>query len=109
MDILKILEESGKDLYPEDLEFFETELATGGHYNAAYRAQCMSKIRELKAWISQSSEPTDVKKKSASKGSNRIRIQEAEAGDVVMVSGLSRSCQGQGLGNCPDAREEIRI
>ena len=71
MDILKILEESGKDLYPEDLEFFETELATGGHYNAAYRAQCMSKIRELKAWISQSSEPTDVKKKSASKASNK--------------------------------------
>lgn len=38
-------------------------------------------------------------------GSNRIRIQEAEAGDVVMVSGLTRSSQGQGLGNCPDARE----
>ena len=38
-------------------------------------------------------------------GSNRIRIQEAEAGDVVMVSGLTHSCQGQGLGNCPDARE----
>ena len=38
-------------------------------------------------------------------GSNRIRIQEAEAGDVVMVSGLTHSCQGQGLGSCPDARE----
>ena len=37
MDILKILEESGKDLYPEDLDFFETELATGGRYNAAYQ------------------------------------------------------------------------
>lgn len=32
MDILEILKKSGKDLYPEDLDFFETELATGGHY-----------------------------------------------------------------------------
>lgn len=35
MDILEILKKSGKDLYPEDLDFFETELATGGHYDAA--------------------------------------------------------------------------
>ena len=52
MEILKILEESGKDLYLEDLDFFETELATGGHYNAAYQAQCRSKIKELRAWLS---------------------------------------------------------
>lgn len=71
MDVLKILEESGKDLYMEDLEFFETELATGGHYNAAYRAQCMSIIKELKAWLSQANRPKYDKKKSVSKASNK--------------------------------------
>ena len=35
MDILEILKKSGKDLYPEDLDSFGTELATGGHYDAA--------------------------------------------------------------------------
>lgn len=67
MEILKILEESGKDLYPEDLDFFETELATGGHYNAAYRAQCMSKIIQLRAWLSgdvvEKAEPQKEKEK----------------------------------------------
>lgn len=52
MEILKILEESGKNLYLEDLDFFETELATGDHYDAAYRAQCRSKIKQLRAWLS---------------------------------------------------------
>lgn len=51
MEILKILEESGNHLYLEDLDFFETELATGGHYDAAYQAQCRSKIKELRAWL----------------------------------------------------------
>ena len=51
MEILKILTESAKELYPEDLDFFETELATGGIYNAAYQAQCRSKIKELRAWM----------------------------------------------------------
>ena len=38
-------------MYPEDLDFFETELATGGHYDAAYQAQCKSKIKQLRAWL----------------------------------------------------------
>lgn len=66
MDILKILEDSGKDLYLEDLDFFETELATGGHYDAAYQAQCRSKINELRAWLSgdaaEDEKPQDKKK-----------------------------------------------
>lgn len=52
MEILKILEESGKDLYLEDLDFFETELATGDHYDAAYQAQCRSMIKKLRTWLS---------------------------------------------------------
>ena len=50
MDILEILKKSGKDLYPEDLDFFETELATGGHYNAAYQAECRTLIKQIRNW-----------------------------------------------------------
>ena len=50
MEILEILEKSGKDLYPEDLDFFETELATGTGYKAAYRAQCRSLICQIRKW-----------------------------------------------------------
>ena len=51
MEILKILETSTEDLYPEDLDFFETELATGD-YSEEYAAQCRQKIQELRKWIS---------------------------------------------------------
>ena len=51
MDILKILEESGKELYMEDLDFFETELATGDEYSHQYREKCRRKIREIRAWL----------------------------------------------------------
>lgn len=53
MEILKILEESGQNLYLEDLDFFETELATGGCYSEAYQSQCMKKIRELRTWMAE--------------------------------------------------------
>ena len=50
MDILSILKESGTSLYPEDLDFFETELATGEGYDAAYQQQCRSLIKTIRAW-----------------------------------------------------------
>ena len=50
MDILEILKKSGKDLYPEDLDFFETELATGGHYDAAYQAECRELMQKIRNW-----------------------------------------------------------
>ena len=50
MDILEILKNSGKDLYPEDLDFFETELATGGHYDAAYQAECRALMKQIRNW-----------------------------------------------------------
>lgn len=49
MEVLKILEESSEQLLPEDLDFFETELATGG-YDDSYRAKCMEKIKQLRRW-----------------------------------------------------------
>ena len=48
MEILKILEEQGNNLYPEDLDFFETELATGEQYDAEYQEECKSKIQQLR-------------------------------------------------------------
>jgi hypothetical protein len=37
MDILKQLNEHGKELYPEDLELFQVELATGEGYDDTYK------------------------------------------------------------------------
>ncbi len=50
MDILGILQKSGEDLYPEDLDFFETELATGGSYDADYQDQCRDLIEQIRNW-----------------------------------------------------------
>ena len=50
MEILEILEKNGKELYPEDLEFFETELATG-NYTKLYKEQCRTKIDLLRKWM----------------------------------------------------------
>lgn len=51
MEILNILTESAKNLYPEDLDFFETELATGEEYSEEYKEQCRAKIQELRMWM----------------------------------------------------------
>ena len=59
MDILEILKKSGKDLYPEDLDFFETELATGGHYDAAYQAECRALMQQIRNW-KKSDKPADA-------------------------------------------------
>ena len=61
MDILKILEESGKELYKEDLDFFETELATSGEFDESYISRCKTKINELRTWLAGLAE-TPVKK-----------------------------------------------
>lgn len=50
MDILGILTKSGAELYPEDLDFFETELATGGPYDAAYQSECRARIQQIRNW-----------------------------------------------------------
>jgi hypothetical protein len=57
MDILKILEESAESLYPEDLDFFETELATGG-YKEDYVKRCRSKIIQVRKWMNGETDST---------------------------------------------------
>lgn len=49
MDVLKTLSEKGHELYSEDLDFFEAELATG-EYEAAYADQCRKIIAEIRNW-----------------------------------------------------------
>lgn len=58
MEILIILEESGKELYPEDLEFFETELATG-EYDGAYIKECKTQIEKIRTWMETGDETDD--------------------------------------------------
>lgn len=50
MEILKILEDSFENLYAEDLDFFETELATGD-YTEPYISQCREKILMARRWL----------------------------------------------------------
>ena len=64
MEILKTLEEQGENLFPEDLDFFETELATGGPYTAEYQMQCQKQIQKLRAWMNGDRETEDEQEKA---------------------------------------------
>ena len=59
MDILEILNKSGRDLYPEDLDFFETELATGGPYSEEYKSECRALIVKLRNWQKEDDDACD--------------------------------------------------
>ena len=52
MQVLEILKNSDKDLYPEDLAFFEAELDTGD-YTREYIDQCKDLIAEIRKWKKQ--------------------------------------------------------
>lgn len=62
MDILKILKNPGTEIYPEDLDFFETELATGD-YSEDYIKQTREKIAEVRKWLQGDSEKKAQAKK----------------------------------------------
>lgn len=51
MEILEILKNSKDEIYPEDLDFFETELATGD-YEESYIFECKKQIRTMRWWMS---------------------------------------------------------
>ena len=59
MEILKILEENGKDLYLQDLDFFETELDTGEGYDENYQIECKEKIKKLREWLKTGNDDQD--------------------------------------------------
>ena len=51
MEILEILQNSKDELLLEDLDFFETELATGEGYSEPYQNTCRSLINQLRSWM----------------------------------------------------------
>lgn len=81
MEILKILEESGRELYEEDLDFFETELATGESYDEEYQEKCREKIHELRVWLNE--ETTDEHKE------NKPVEENTPVGMVVNIDDLA--------------------
>lgn len=86
MDILEILKKSGKDLYPEDLDFFETELATGGHYDAAYQAECRALMKQIRNWKkapAPSDAPAKAKGKSGGIEMDISKVAPKEANPVM--------------------------
>ena len=86
MDILELLKKSGKDLYPEDLDFFETELATGGHYNVAYKAECRALIKQIRNWkkaSAPSDDPAKAKGKSGGIEMDISKVAPKEANPVM--------------------------
>lgn len=52
MQVLEILKSSGKELYPDDLAFFEAELDTGD-YPLPYIDECKQLIVEIRNWRKQ--------------------------------------------------------
>ena len=50
MEILEILKNTKDEIYLEDLEFFETELATG-NYTESYISKCKEQIELIKKWL----------------------------------------------------------
>ena len=86
MDILEILKKTGQDLYPEDLEFFETELATGGHYDAAYQAECRALMKQIRNWkkaSAPSDDPAKAKGKSGGIEMDISKVAPKEANPVM--------------------------
>jgi hypothetical protein len=64
MDILQTLKVKGKSLYPDDLQFFEVELAAG-EYDEVYRFNCYKEIEIIR--MSHSQKNTNPKQKSSAK------------------------------------------
>lgn len=58
MEILEILKNSKDEIYPEDLDFFETELATG-EYDEVYIAACKEQIALIRNWMAEKDAPAE--------------------------------------------------
>lgn len=58
MEILETLTNRKEQLYPEDLDFFITELETGD-YTEAYIAECKQQIELIRKWLSGEDESRD--------------------------------------------------
>lgn len=72
MEILEILKNSKDEIYPEDLDFFETELATG-EYDEAYIAACKEQIALIRNWMAEKDAPAEEIGAENSKSSKSAR------------------------------------
>ena len=70
MEVLEILEKNSRDLYPEDLDFLETELATGD-YTDEYKKLCRDKLSEVRRFLA--GDDTE-EKKDESKFPNKLVV-----------------------------------
>lgn len=68
MDILKILKEDRDSLCLEDLDFFETELDTGGPYSHEEKIACMNEINVLRKWLQSEDTASPNTKNKGGKG-----------------------------------------
>ena len=72
MEILEILKNSKDSIYLEDLDFFETELATG-NYNKNYIDECKEQIELVKKLIYSNDEVNRQKVKEKKLSSKKIK------------------------------------
>lgn len=79
MDILKLLQESKEELYPDDLDFFEQELAVGD-YDDAYKTACKNEIQALRARVCKLAAPP---KRNAPKPAEKAQSPAASGGIVI--------------------------
>ncbi len=82
MDIMNILENSKDELYLEDLDFFETELATG-EYEEAYIIQCKELIAQIRKWLNGSDEQKSDETNNATKKAKQPKGLVMGIGDVA--------------------------
>lgn len=98
------MQESANELIQEDLDFFETELATGGCYDVDYQVQCRNRIKQLRKQMDEKNvllNETDQKESAVvTKTQERQRVNREEdlaKGAVKLVDGTSGSLRSKAL------------
>lgn len=97
MDILKLLNEQKSELYEDDLEMLEAELAIGG-YSEEYIAECRNQINSLRKWM----KGTKTSKETISQQNNPVK-----KGQSVIVSLSDVAPVDQGTTMAGLTKEEI--
>ena len=90
MEILEMLAKQADELYPEDLDVIEAEIATS-EYSEDYKRKCYEKLSEVKKWLeskddsSENKQPDDPVHKKNGKGLF------LDLADVIPASGDKKS------------------
>ena len=89
MDILKILKASGEDLLPEDLDLFETELATGDGYDDNYVLECRQLMQNLRQWLTRGNDGEKDSRPDNGGTGKRKRKNKTPSGLVLGISEIA--------------------